>query len=183
MGIYGGLGALLKELSPWLMVVHCFNHRLELAIKDTFKLTAFNNIDEMLAVLYKLYKTSAKRQRELQWFGEGWQRPVPCPTKATGTRWIDHKIRTMQIVLEHFSPLLAHVESLSQTDSQWEKRAELKGFVKRWKHASYPIHMALYLDILSPLSRLSLGFQQDRHDPVKAARRIQEDHGKAAIAH
>ena len=77
MGIHGGLGVLLKELSPWLMVVHCFNHRLELAIKDAFKHTAFNNIDEMLAVLYKLYKTSAKRQRELQRFGEAWQRPVP----------------------------------------------------------------------------------------------------------
>ena len=104
MGIHGGLGALLKELSPWLMVVHCFNHRLELAIKYAFKHTAFNNIDEMLAVLYKLYKTSAKRQCELQRFGEAWQRPVPHPTKATGIRWIDHKIRAMQIVLEHFGP-------------------------------------------------------------------------------
>ena len=80
----------------------------------------------------------------------------------------------MKIVLEHFGPLVSRVESLSETDSQREKRAELKGFVKRWKHASYPIHMALYLDILSPLRRLSLGFQQDRRDPVKAVRRIQE---------
>ena len=86
----------------------------------------------------------------------GSDQSLPHPTKANGTRWIDHKIRAMQIVLEHFGPLLAHVESLSQTDSQREKRAELKGFVKRWKHASYPIHMALYLDILSPLRRLSL---------------------------
>ena len=32
----------------------------------------------------------------------------------------------------------------------------------------------MYLDILSPFRKLSLGFQQDLHNPVKAVRRIQE---------
>ena len=30
-------GALMKESSPWLQVIHCFNHILELSIKDAFK--------------------------------------------------------------------------------------------------------------------------------------------------
>ena len=34
--------------------------------------------------------------------------------------------------------------------------------------------MAIYSDVLSPLRRLSLGFQQELHDPVKAVRWIQE---------
>ena len=33
-GILKGLAVLLRENAPWLTVVHCFNHRLELAIKD-----------------------------------------------------------------------------------------------------------------------------------------------------
>ena len=34
--------------------------------------------------------------------------------------------------------------------------------------------MAIYLDVLAPVKWLSLRFQQDIHDPVKAVRRIQE---------
>ena len=34
--------------------------------------------------------------------------------------------------------------------------------------------MAIYLDVLSPLRPLSLGFQQELHDLVKAVRRIEE---------
>ena len=80
----------------------------------------------------------------------------------------------MLIVLENYGVYMQHVESLSQTDSQPKRRAELVGFVRKWKHSTYPIHMALYLDVLSPIRRLSLAFQQELHDPVKAIRRIQE---------
>ena len=40
--------------------------------------------------------------------------------------------------------------------------------------ASYVIHAAIYLDVLSPIKRLSLAMQQERHDPVKRVRRIQK---------
>ena len=43
----GGVGTLLKEQSPWLHVIHCFSHRLELATKDTFKKGAFVKIGGM----------------------------------------------------------------------------------------------------------------------------------------
>lgn len=52
----------MKENSPWLQVIRCFNHRLELAIKDAFINTVFLRIDEMLSELYKLYKYSSKRE-------------------------------------------------------------------------------------------------------------------------
>ena len=34
--------------------------------------------------------------------------------------------------------------------------------------------MVIYLDVLAPLKRISLGFQQEIHDPDKAVRRIQK---------
>lgn len=37
MGKTAGLGVRLREMSPWLLVIHCFNHRLELTVKDAFK--------------------------------------------------------------------------------------------------------------------------------------------------
>ena len=48
-GLHNGLGVLIREINPWLIVVHCFSHRFELAVKDTFKNTLY------------LYKKSSKR--------------------------------------------------------------------------------------------------------------------------
>ena len=39
--IHRGLAQLLRESSPCLNVVHCFNNRFELAIKDAFKATSY----------------------------------------------------------------------------------------------------------------------------------------------
>ena len=80
----------------------------------------------------------------------------------------------MRIAIELYGPLIGHIESLSQTDSQPKRRAQLIGFIKRWKNASLPLLMSIYLDVLSPMHRLSLSFQNNLHDPVKAVRRVKE---------
>ena len=38
--------------------------------------------------------------------------------------------------------------------------------------AKYPIHLAIYLDVLTLLKVLSLSYQKEKHDPVSAIRRI-----------
>ena len=173
-GVHNGVGVLMQADSPWLQVIHCFNHRLELAIKDDFKNDNFNKIDEMLMRFYYLYKKFPKRLPELKRIAEAWENLVPKPSKSYGTRWIDHKLTSMKIMLENYGAYISHVESLSQTDSQALKRAELKGYLLEWKDASIPIFLAIYLDVLSLLKRLSLSFQRELHDPVKAVRHIQD---------
>ena len=46
--------------------------------------------------------------------------------------------------------------------------------MKKWKHASFPIHIVIFLDVLNLIGHLSIAFQQEEHDPVKAVWRIQE---------
>ena len=99
---------------------------------------------------------------------------MPKPSKSYGTRWIDRKLASMKIMLENYGSYSSHVESLSQTDSQALKRAELKGYLLKWKDASILISFAIYLDVLSPLKQLSLSFQQELHDPVKVVRCIRD---------
>ena len=160
MGIHRGLGVKLKEDSSWLTVTHCFNHRLELAVKDTFSGTFFKEVDNMLLKLFYLYRKSPKRLRELKQFSEMYDESIPKPYKSYGTRWIFHKMKAMEIVLNHYGVFIKHLESLAQTDSQALKRAELQGDAKKWSNAKYPIHLAIYLVVLKPLSVLSLGFQK-----------------------
>ena len=63
-GIHSGLGVKFKESAPLITLVHCFNHRLELAVKDMFDNTFFKDIDNMLLKLYYLYHKSPKRLKE-----------------------------------------------------------------------------------------------------------------------
>ena len=66
LGKKKGLSALLKQdKHPWLVTVHCLNHRLELACKDAFKNTYFETVTEMLQSLYYVYQNSPKRMRQL----------------------------------------------------------------------------------------------------------------------
>ena len=119
---------------------------------------------------YYLYQKYPKSLRELKRIAEAWEKSVPKPSKSYGTRWIDHKLTSMKIMLENYGAYISHVESLSQTDSQALKRAELKGYLLKWKDASIPISLAIYLGVPSPLKWLSLSFQQELHDPIKAVR-------------
>ena len=57
-GVHHGVGALMRESSPWLQVIQCFNHRLELSIKNVFKIDAFvkidQNVDEVVLFVPKI---------------------------------------------------------------------------------------------------------------------------------
>ena len=174
-GVHNGLGTKISEdYAPWLTVIHCFNHRLELAIKDALKGSFFDEIDTMLLKLYYLCKKSLKRLHELRMFGEIYEKVVPKSAKASGARWIAHKVNAMQIVLPNYGVFMAHLESLAQTDSQALKRNKLVGYSGKWQQAKYPLHLALYLDILQPLKVISLVMQQETHDPVKQLKHIRD---------
>ena len=155
-GIHRGLDARIREHPPWLTVVHCFNHRFVLGVKDTFKGTFFEEIDTMLLKLYYLYEKSAKRTRELKAYREIYDKVITKPCKSSGTRWIVHKVNAMEIILQNYRIFTTHLESLSQTDSQALKRAELEGSVRRRRKAKCPLHLAIYHDILQPIKGLSL---------------------------
>ena len=174
LGQFGGLGALIKETAPWLELAHCFNHRIELALKDASENSAFAKIETILMKLYYLYQKSPKRYRELKELSEAYEKTITKPTKAHDTRWINHKYRAMERVLDNYGPYTAHLESLCHTNSQALKRAELVGQAKKWKDATYPMYMAVYLDILSPICRISIAMQSDFHDPVKVVKRLKE---------
>ena len=131
-GIHKGLGAKIKEEAGRLQSVHCFNHRLELALKDAFSNFTFQAVEEFLNEIYSLYQTSPKRYRELQRIAEAYGETIPKRTKAYRTRWINHKLRAMRIGLEHYRSLISHIESLSQSDSQPKRRVQVIAFIKRW---------------------------------------------------
>ena len=86
LGTHKGVETLLKHESPCFTAFHCFNYRIELAVKDAFEKTFFEEIDKMLLFLYYLYQKSSSRLHALQELGRALEEKIPTPIKATGTR-------------------------------------------------------------------------------------------------
>lgn len=94
-------------------------HRLELAVQDAMKSTVFDSIDTMLLKLYYLYKKSPKKCGELEEvisdlteyvsFDDKGVRPV----RASGSRWICHKVNAMRRILSKFGAYTMHLIALS----------------------------------------------------------------------
>ena len=111
-GKESGLIAQIRAEHEWVLFVWCFSHRLELALKDALK-DFTNPVDESLMHLYYLYHKSSKKLRELKClfkdikgdFDDGVK-----PLKATGTRWIDHRIRAMGRLVDKFRLYTRHLK-------------------------------------------------------------------------
>ena len=49
------------------------------------------------------------------------------PTKATGTRWVDHKIRAMERVVDMYGLYCQHLQHAITDTKKSEDRASLQG--------------------------------------------------------
>ena len=66
MVIHQGLGTLIKEEVPSPSLVHCFNHRIELAIKNSFINSSFTSVDDLLTELYYLNEKNLSQNLLMQ---------------------------------------------------------------------------------------------------------------------
>ena len=97
------------------MFTHCFNHHLELSVKDAFNGAFIDKIAVRLrTICYKTiyYKNIIKT--------------IIKPSKSTGTLWIAHKDRAIEKILVNYIIYMAHIVSFSQADSQALKRIKIK---------------------------------------------------------
>ena len=60
-----GMRGKLTGALPWFYLAWCFNHRLELACKDSFSSDLFRDVDDMLLRVCYLYVKSPKKCCEL----------------------------------------------------------------------------------------------------------------------
>ena len=131
IGVHTGMKSKLQSIFSWLFWGWCFSHRLELACKDSFTSSLFKEISEMLLRLYYLYKKSPKKSHELEGIVEdlsgiytfpgGGNLPVRCQ----GTRWISHKRRALQRVVNRYGVYIIHLTTLARETSSSSDRARI----------------------------------------------------------
>ena len=133
LGIRHGLAALLRGELPWLVAIHCLNHRLELAAKNGFAKTYMDDVSTLLMDMYSVYKNSSKRLRELKELGSSLEDAVRKPKEAPGTRWLQHKSRALKSLIVGYPVICAHLESMASDESSLKPadKAHFKGYLKR----------------------------------------------------
>ena len=97
MGRYKGAVTNIKKTRPWLLDIHCSNHRLELAVQDALKEdAAFTKVDELLLQLYQLTKNSGKVKRLLKATAMRLDVISVNFINSSGTRFQNHKYRAIK---------------------------------------------------------------------------------------
>ena len=95
----------------------------------------------------------------------GWWRGFSCSRENPGV---------MEIILGNYDIFMAHTESLSQADSQALEQAEIEALAIKWLQWQYPMHLAMFLNLLTPTQVLSLTTWQEVHDPVNTIKKIND---------
>ena len=123
--VHSGMKSRMQEVLPWLFWAWCFSHRLELACKDAFKSSLFTEIDDMLLRFFYLHKNSPKKMKELATIGEELNEVFhflkggsgSAPVCCQGTRWITHKRRAMQRIVDRFGAYIQHLTGMVNDSS------------------------------------------------------------------
>ena len=174
-----GLIAKLQEENEWILFVWCFSHRLELALKDA--LADFTKpVDESLMHLYYLYQKSSKKLRELkklfkdikgdfEMFGDGVK-----PVKSTGTRWIDHRLRAMERVIDKFGLYTRHLGDFISREKNGKNRATVQGKLNKLLEAQVILRSAFLRDILTPAKVFSLITQKENPNIIEIVESVEK---------
>jgi len=116
-----------------------------------WKSTLFDEIDDMLMSAYYFYKKSPKKCRELEEIVQSLKKCLDDgdmpdkgnkPMRVCGTRFIDHKVATMNIFVDHFGAYHNHLAkegSVTSTDKQ-----KLKGYILKWQMGKCFRHVQIY---------------------------------------
>ena len=95
-----------------------------------------------------------KRLRQLRELNDAYEKSIPKPTKDYGSWWVDLKFQAMERILGNYGPYMTHLEQLTHSGSQPEKREEIKGYLNKWQDAGYVTHMAIFIDIFITLAKI-----------------------------
>ena len=87
------------------------------------------------------------------------------PKRASGTRWIIHKLNALKVLVDKFGIFIQHLESCSSdTSVKADDRAKLKGYLKKWKSGKLFFFSCFFVDLLETAACLSAAFQETKFD-------------------
>uniref|UniRef100_A0A3B3C8Y0 DUF4371 domain-containing protein n=1 Tax=Oryzias melastigma TaxID=30732 RepID=A0A3B3C8Y0_ORYME len=138
LGVKSDVGKLLKDDFPSIVLWHCLNHRLELAVAQALDKTGgTKDFQAFLDSLYSLHSQSPKNMRELSECAHNLHITLKRIGRVFSVRWVASSWRAVNAVWQSYSALAQHFQKASEDTSR--ERANL----------------ALMVDVLTELKKLS----------------------------
>ena len=179
-GLKSGLITVFQEKGlHWVSFIWCLSHRLELALKDSLS-DAMSNVHEVLTSLFYLYKKSSKKLRELRQLHAvlkdvyTFDNDQVRPSKASGTRWIAHILRSVAAFVDKYGVYVQHLENIIADTSKQTDKAKLEGKRRKMVQASVLLKCCLFLDLLDSAKSFSLASQYVDSDIINMVDRIND---------
>ena len=92
--------AQMAEHRPWLIKLHCVNHRLELTLKEAIRNSAFDELDNDYSKFVSFLQNSGKIKEEIKQACLALDIQHYELPKMKGTRFIGHRRNAYKAVLE-----------------------------------------------------------------------------------
>ena len=163
MGQYTGVLTQMKRDRPWLISIHCANHRVELAVKSSFDIKEFKEVDEFYMANYNLLKQSGKMKAELVECTESLGIQFYKLSKIHGTRFISHRRRGLNALLETWPAYILTYENV-ESDTRGHNantRSKVSGLLKKFKAYQFMCYVQVYLDLLEATVPMSMIFESE----------------------
>ena len=90
------------------------------------------------------------------------------PHKASGTRWVDHHLKAMSNFVDKFGLYLAHFENIIADTTKCTDKATLEAKHREMCQADVLLFSAIFIDILEPVTVLSLTTQKKDVNLIKS---------------
>ncbi|XP_023811023.1 E3 SUMO-protein ligase KIAA1586-like [Oryzias latipes] len=119
LGVKSGVGKLLKDDFPSIVLWHCLNHRLELAVDQALDKTGgTKDFQAFLDSLYSLYSQSPKNTRELSECAHNLHITLKRIGRVFSVRWVASSWRAVNAVWQSYSALAQHFQKASEDNSR-----------------------------------------------------------------
>lgn len=157
LGKHSGVAKRFLSLYPNIIIWHCMNHRLELAIADAVsEVAGVNHFQAFMDKLYTLYSTSPKNKRELKECAQELDTQMNKIGRILSTRWVASSFRTVSAVWFGYQALANHFsKAMNDPDRTPVEKSKYNGLLKRLTSHNFLLNLAFMFDVLAELALLS----------------------------
>ena len=165
LGRHAGVAQLLLQMYPQLIVWHCSNHRLEIAVNDTVReMSTVCHMQSFFDKLYSVYSVSPKNKSELETVAAQLSMRLNTIGRVLGTtRWVSSSARSVRAIWNNYPALYKHFHNASVDPKRTgRERAQYSGLKRKLSDVNFVLNMGLLFDALTELEHLSLKLQEKK---------------------
>ena len=150
-------------MGDWFVSVLCLNHKVELAIHDTFKISINETAEKQLIDVYYLFKRANLKWRLFKQFGTFSGLKYKRYKRPFGTRWVSHQSLAVDVCLFNFSVLFGYLNEQILNPYNLTMRKEksrLEGIRNQMSNLKVFLFNFIKMDILEVIKPLSLTLEK-----------------------